>query len=76
MNKIKVIQDPEKEVPAEVLAQAIVDISAAMKKIANSRLKRRAIVVLVKDNTSGVSIGAIQAVMDSLENLEQTYLKK
>lgn len=55
------------------IADAIRDVSAAA-KILGSRLKRRAIIVLLKDS-SGVSIDSIDSVLSAAENLASTYLK-
>lgn len=71
---IKVIQDPEAEIPTEIIAQAIVDISKSMKKISSGKLNRRAIVALVKDHT-GISMAITCKVLDCLESLEKTYCK-
>lgn len=74
MNKLIVKQDPEKEVPVEIIAQAIVDIGKSMKRIAASKLNRKAILVLVKADTN-ITMDAIGRVLDSLEQLEKTYCK-
>ena len=73
MRKVK-IEQPEGDapIPQPVLAQAIVDISAAAKKLAASGLNRRAIVLLVA-HTSGTSQTAVKAVLDSLESLTRDY---
>jgi hypothetical protein len=70
---IKVTQDPAKDVPAEVMAQAIVDISESMKKIASTRLTRKAIVALIHDR-SGIAKRTIDIVLDNMEDLEKVWL--
>lgn len=76
MKTVKVVQppDPAEEVPAEVLAQAILDISEGMKKLNGSKLKRRAIVLLIHDQ-SKVSCSNINLVLDSLDTLKETWIK-
>ena len=72
---IKVTQEPENEQPVAVIATAILEISAAMKKIQSSRLKREAIVALIHDR-SKINKGVIELVLNNLDQLEETYLKK
>lgn len=62
------------EIPAEVIAQAIVDIAAGMKKLNGTRLTRKAIVTLLHAS-SGVNKGTIEIVLNNLELLERTWLK-
>lgn len=64
-------QAPE---PAEVIASAIVEIANGMKKLNSTRLKRRAIVTLIHEN-SKIGRGDIEIVLNNLEALEQTWLK-
>ena len=76
MRKVKqpVVVEQNEAAPVEpkVLAQAIIDISEAMKKLAKSGLNRRAIVTLVaKDSRQYHNV--VESVMDSLENLRKTY---
>jgi hypothetical protein len=73
MSKINVLPGDEPPTP-EVLAQAIVDIAAGLKKLNASRLKSNAVVLLVHE-ASGVGKPAVRAVLDALATLEQTYLK-
>lgn len=76
MTKIKVIQkENEPEVPAEIIAQSIVEISKAMKVISQTRLSREAIIALIHDH-SKVSKGVIKIVLNNLEHLENFWLKK
>lgn len=67
-------EPPEKPIPVEVLAQAIIDISAAMKKIDASRLRREAVVLLISEH-SGVGKPAVRLVLNNLEALESIWLK-
>ncbi len=74
MKKVNVKQDEENQIPVDIMAQAIVDIGAAMKKISASKLSRKAIVVLIQHDVK-LGIGTIEAVLDSLDALSRTYLK-
>ncbi len=73
--KTKVVQDPDKPVAVEIIAQSIVDISKAMKQIGNSRLEERAVVLLIHD-LSGVSMGDIKKVLRAGRDLEIMFTKK
>jgi hypothetical protein len=72
--RAKVTQDAETPVEVEVLAQAIVDIGNAAKRLSNSRLNRRAVIVLINDMT-GIGKGTIEVVLNSISELERVYLK-
>lgn len=73
---VKIVQPaaPAPEIPTEVLATAIVEISAAMKKIDAGRLKREALVLLIHAN-SGVGKPDVRLVLNNLEALEAIWLK-
>lgn len=72
---IVIEQDPEAPVAQEVLAQAIVDISAAAKKLCKSGLNKKAIVVLVA-HSSGRPQYVVGLVLDALEQLAKDYTTK
>lgn len=88
VKKIKVLQHEEKEkqVPIEVLADSIVQISQGIKKLRSGRLNDRALMLLIQHAAPNVSarsrlytplsIKAIKAVFEGIESLEATYLKK
>ena len=79
---LDVVNDPDKPVHRQILSEAIVRISAAMKMLIGSGLNRRAIVVLVHDaiatDSRGRKIGLMQIgeVFDALEELEDRYCIK
>lgn len=62
------------EVTVEELERAIIEISAAMKRLDSMRLQRKAIVVLIASN-SGLSKGTISIVLNNLDDLERVWLK-
>jgi len=73
MKKVVVKQDPENEVPAEIMAKAIVDIGGAITRLRRSGLSDRAIVLLIHD-ASGVGKPTVRAVLDGMAALERLYL--
>lgn len=73
-NKIEVVQEQENMIETKILAKAIVDIGVAMKILSTGRLKREAVITLVKDKT-GLTKADIRLVLDCLESLEKDWLK-
>lgn len=73
MAKIQVTN--QEEIPAQVMAQAILDLSSAMKSLDRSRLQRRTIVTLIHDQ-SKISKRTIELVLNNLADLEKDWLKK
>lgn len=75
MSVVKIKQQPDvPEVPAEVIAQSIEAIAAGMKKLNTTRLTRRALVILLAEQ-SHVNRGEVIKVLDALDALEKTWLK-
>ena len=72
--KIVVTKNEADEFAIEVMERAIVDISESLRRIEKTRVTRKMIVALIKDNI-GYSKAVIEAVLASLENLEKNYLK-
>lgn len=70
--KVRVIQDPEAPIAIEILAKAIVDVSAAAKKMMKSGLTEEAIVLLIHDE-SGVGKPDIRRVLRSIPELAAKY---
>lgn len=70
-------QDKENEVPIEVLAKSIVEVSEAARKLLNSRLSKRAVIVLIKDSMMGpgLPLKEIELVLDCASKLDKRYLK-
>lgn len=71
---VAVVQDPDKPVPREILAEALVRIGEAFVKLRASGLNRRAIVLLVSES-SGQTRGAVGDVLDALESLSKDYCR-
>lgn len=59
---------------AEAFAQNIQAISDGMQALLSSRLRKRAIVLLLNDSC-GVSMANIVKVLDALPELSKTYLR-
>lgn len=81
---ITVTTDEENPIAVELVAEAIIAISDAMKKMKDSRLKRRAIILLIADNCASINRGYkrtiignkhIEAVLDSIDSLRDAYIK-
>jgi len=65
------------DVNLEELAKSIEQVAAATRKINNSRLTRKAIVILIQQGITGsISRAAIEAVLDTAADLDRLYLKK
>lgn len=60
--------------PVEEVAQAIVDIAAAMKKMNSTRLRQEAIVILIHEHCKVGKLD-IRRVIFSLENMDKQWLK-
>lgn len=73
--KVHVIDDASKPHAVEVIADSIVQIAEAMRKINSTRLSRDAIVTLIARQTK-VSRSDIERVLDSMDNLENDWLRK
>lgn len=70
----KIVQREKEEVPAEILAQSIVDIARGFNQLMQSRLTRYALVVLIHDK-SKIAKRDIEIILNNLEQLEQTWFK-
>lgn len=69
--------NPEKPVPAEILAESIVKISRATDRMLSSGLNRRALILLVWDLVpNDVGKREVAAVLDALPQLEKAFLTK
>ena len=71
--ELRVIEDPEKPVGPEVLADSIRRISDGFTRLKTSGVNRAGIEVLVYDATRGVAKGDIKQVLDALESLAKRY---
>lgn len=77
MGKLAVKQPEGEEIATEVIADAIVAISDGMKRLRSGRLNDRALVLLIQHATGqSVSIRDIKAVLDGIEQLKASYIRK
>lgn len=81
---LKIKQNDDSPVPTEVLAEAIVAISAGIKELRKTRLNDKALFLLIQNAAPSIggkyryaplSIKTIKAVFDGIENLEREFLK-
>lgn len=70
------VEQKKDEPPVErvVLATAIRDIGEAARKLRQSGLNRRAVVLLLAES-SKVPRGAVNAVLDAIEQLERDFCR-
>lgn len=61
--------------PVEEIAQAIVDISAATRKMMTTRLTEDAIVILLQSMSGGLNRSDIRTVLNNLQLMDQRWLK-
>lgn len=71
---VKIKKNEEKPESKEILAEAIIRIGEAMKKLSDSGLNRKAIVALIQDQTK-LGKGDIETVLDALQRLRGWYCR-
>lgn len=83
MKKVTVVQSKTDPIPTEVLATSIKSISDGIKKLRAGRLNDKALLLLIQHACPSVKkygpkpgMGEVRAVLEAMENLERTYLKK
>lgn len=85
MKKVIVKQDELEPVPVEVLAESIKAIADGVKKLRAGPLNDRALFLLIQKASPMVGKGynrkpitekEVRAVIEGMESLESTYLKK
>lgn len=84
MTKVIIKQDPEAEIAADVMAESIVSISQGVRALrSKSRLNDKALLLLIQHASPATGNPPtrptqkdIKAVLDGIESLERTYLKK
>jgi 2-phosphoglycerate kinase len=74
MKKNVVVKQTENEIPVEIRAESIKEISEAVRKLRAGRLTDRAIILLIHDHC-GVGKPAIKAVLDGMQTLSKRYIK-
>lgn len=61
--------------PVEEVAQAIVDLSAAARKMMSSRLKEDAVVILLQAMSGGINRSDIRVILHNLQIMDKHWLK-
>lgn len=76
--KITIKTKEENPEPIELIADSIIQISEAFRKISNSRLQKRTIVLLLHDAIGPTKIGKkeIELVLEHAPMLAEYFLKK
>lgn len=70
-------QNPDEPVPTEVLADSIKEIAEGIRHLRTGRLNDRALILLIQDAAAGpLSKSDIRLVLDSIDSLEKTFLRK
>ena len=75
--KVTVVKDKENVVEVQIIEQAILEVATAARTLLNTRLTKRAILVLIKDSMtgSGLPLKDIELVLDCASRLDKKYLK-
>jgi len=74
LRTVTIKTDEENPEPYELIADSIIKISEAFEKINSGRLKRRVILLLIKDMT-GIGLSEIEKVFIAAEGLKNTFIK-
>lgn len=75
MARIRVVQDPDKPVARETLAEAIVKIGAAAEALKASGLNEEAICTLLSAKLPGVGKTTCRQVLNALRQLRAWYCR-
>lgn len=68
--------DKDNPIPVEIIAESIVQVAKGFQAMRNSKLSRRAIILLIKDSCPGnVPIADISNILDAAANLDKKYIK-
>lgn len=72
---ISIKSEKENPVPVEILANHIRDIAEAMKKIDASRVRRRVVILLLRDMCPRITITDIENILDAMTDISKKFLK-
>lgn len=82
MRPVKVMQSEEKTMPVEVIAEHVKAISQGITKLRQGPLNDKALTLLIQhaapcdSRGTRINLTTIRDVLDGIESLEKTYLKK
>jgi hypothetical protein len=71
---ITVKTNEENPEPLELIAASIITIADGIRKINSSRLKKRAVLLLLRDVT-GIGMNEIEKIIDCADKLEAHFVK-
>lgn len=80
---VKIVQNPEKPLPVEVVADAVKAIAQGVRQLRKGPLNDRALILLIqqaaphisKYPTQPVTQKMVKCVLEGIDNLEREYLK-
>ena len=77
-SKVTVVKSGDKVIETKIMEDAIVEVATAARKLLNSKLTKRAVLVLIKDSMSGTGVPMkdIELVLDCASRLDKRYLKQ
>lgn len=82
---LSIKQDTSKSIPVELLASSLMTISEGIKRLRKERLNDRALFLLIQNaapkngprsNSPQITLQEIQCVIEGLERLEETFIRK
>jgi len=75
--KVTIVKNEDKVIELKIMEEAIVEVANAARKLLNSKLTKRAVLVLIKDSMtgSGLPLRDIELVLDMAAKLDKRYLK-
>lgn len=78
MTNIKIKKNEENPESVELLAQSIIQVSEGFKKVMESPLTERALIVLLQDGigVQNITKSQIKLVLQALPRLKAWYIKK
>lgn len=72
--RINVGVDPEKEIEADIMEKAIIELASSMRALLTTRLKKEAIITLIHA-WSKVNKRDVELVLNNLVQFEEIWLK-
>lgn len=72
---VTIKKDEKNPEPMEIIANSIIEVSRGFQKFNDSKLNKRAILVLIKDLT-GLPMGEIERVLNAAASLEKWFIKQ
>lgn len=71
-----ILKSKDEPESTEVIAKAIIEVAESAKKLLNSKLKMRAVLILIKDASGGnLSLSDIESVLRHASELDKKYIK-